>query len=133
MYNHNFKCLDCSFKFGVESEIGDVVKLSKEISIRCPKCDKKWGDKKAKIEHQLAVAGMGAAMTKDRRRKLRKENVERSTMAIRQAAEFQTQHQEETVEVKRPAHAGAPTQTGPASVRVPKKVIESLEQKAMPN
>lgn len=133
-YTHSFKCEDCSFKFSFVSPEPSVSKFAQEVKIACPKCQRVWGEKGSKINHEIALAGLGSSMTQDRRNKLRKENVERSILAQRQAAQASADYRRDnpTVKVERKKSMGAPTQYGRAVEEIPKRVIDSLTEKATP-
>jgi hypothetical protein len=127
---YRFECEKCKFKFSFESELSDINDFKKEMGgIKCPKCLDVWGEKNAKINHIMAVS-RDQKMSKE---KLRKANREASIEAEKRASEFRANNPNQNVAVQRSSNMGAPTKYGSAVETVPKNVIDSLKEKAIPN
>ena len=127
---HSFKCNKCKFRFSFDSKIADINDFAKDMNgVKCPKCLDVWGEKNSNIEHLIPVAEKRPP-SKD---KLRKANLEASINAEKRAAEFRASNPNPNVSIQRSGNMGAPTKYGSAVETVPKSVVDSLKEKAMPN
>lgn len=125
---HNFECTKCKVKFSVEHEANDINIVRRELTIRCPKCDMKWGEVKSQIVHQLNVS-VGTE-NEQKINSLRKENLERSREAISMAGAYQaTQPREEMVNIE-PKYFS--DNKHHSSISVQKKVVSSINEKLNP-
>jgi len=125
MTNHRFKCLKCNLEFSIDSEQADIKKLAKELIIRCPKCQNKWGEKGAKIEYQMLFVDL-TTKTEQRLRAMRKDNIEQSYMAKKAAMEYRQEHPEEFQQVAVQPPRG---DRDKSLLPVNKNVLETIKQK----
>lgn len=120
---HRFNCRECKQKFSFESEHADIKKFKESLKrgVRCPQCDKEWGDPKANIVHDFEPAVSAEDL---RKRDLRKENAERSREASAMAADYARRDaQEERVTINPPkGEKGQP-------IQIKKSTLDSIEQK----